>query len=129
VTGPRILVVDDEEAIGRALQILLTRAGFVVDVVRSAHAATAVLKDHHVDCLVLDYRIPDLRGDVLYTSAIAEQPHLAGRAVFMTGDITRRVHDAIDELGCARLEKPFDVQAMLQAVRRATAGIAQQDAG
>jgi DNA-binding NtrC family response regulator len=129
VTGPRILVVDDEEAIGRALQILLTRAGFVVDVVRSGHAATAALKAHHVDALVLDYRIPDVRGDVLYLGAISDHSHLTGRAVFMTGDITRRVHDAIDELRCARLEKPFDVQAMLQAVRRATAGIAQQDAG
>jgi DNA-binding NtrC family response regulator len=128
VAGALILVVDDEEAIGRALQILLTRAGYVVDVVRSGAAATAVLTDHRVDALVLDYRIPDVRGDVLYLKAIALQPHLAGRAVFMTGDITHRVHDALDEFGCPRLEKPFEVPAMLDAVRRATGDLAERDA-
>lgn len=127
-TQLRILVVDDEESIGRALLLLLTRAGYAVDVVRTGAAAEALLALRHVDCLVLDYRIPDVRGDELYLYAAAVQPHLRGRAIFMTGDIAERVHATLDEMGCVRMEKPFDVHAMLDTVRRLTAGIRQQDA-
>jgi DNA-binding NtrC family response regulator len=124
----RVLVVDDEEAIGRALQLLLTRAGYAVDVVRTGAAAEALLASRHIDCLVLDYRIPDVRGDELYVYAASAQPHLRGRAIFMTGDITERVHATLDETGCTRMEKPFDVHAMLEAVRSLTVGARQQDA-
>jgi DNA-binding NtrC family response regulator len=124
----RVLVVDDEEAIGRALRLLLSRAGYSVDVVRTGAAAEALLAERRFDCLVLDYRIPDVRGDELYLYASGAQPHLRGRAVFMTGDITERVHSTIDETGCARMDKPFDVHAMLDAVHRITAGIQRQDA-
>jgi two-component system, OmpR family, response regulator TctD len=120
--------VDDEESIGRALSLLLSRAGYAVDVVRTGAAAEALLARTHVDCLVLDYRIPDVRGDELYLYAAAVQPHLRGRAIFMTGDIAERVHATLDETGCVRMEKPFDVHAMLDAVRRLTAGMRQQDA-
>jgi DNA-binding NtrC family response regulator len=124
----RVLVVDDEEAIGRALRMLLSRAGYLVDVVRTGAAAEVMLVERHFDCLVLDYRIPDVRGDELYLYAVGVQPHLRGRAVFMTGDITERVHSTIDETGCHRLEKPFDVHAMLAAVYQLTAGFRQRDA-
>jgi DNA-binding NtrC family response regulator len=124
----RVLVVDDEEAIGRALRLLLTRAGYVVDVVRTGAAAEVLLAERHFDCLVLDYRIPDVRGDELYLYAVGAQPHLRGRAVFMTGDITERVHATLDETGCDRMEKPFDVHAMLDAIGRITAGLRQRDA-
>jgi DNA-binding NtrC family response regulator len=122
------LVVDDEAAIGRALELLLTRAGFTVDVVRTGAAAEALLAERHIDCLVLDYRIPDVRGDELYMYAAGAQPHLRGRAIFMTGDITERVHATLDETGCMRMEKPFDVHDMLEAVRRLTDEVRQQDA-
>ena len=125
---PRVLVVDDEEAIGRALRLLLSRAAYAVDVVRTGAAAEVLLAERHYDCLVLDYRIPDVRGDELYLYATGVQPHLRGRAVFMTGDITERVHAMIDETGCHRLEKPFDVHAMLAAVDRMTAVLRRQDA-
>lgn len=121
-------MVDDEESIGRALSLLLSRAGYLVDVVRTGAAAEALLALKHVDCLVLDYRIPDVRGDELYLYAAAVQPHLRGRAIFMTGDIAEQVHATIDETGCARMEKPFDVHDMLGAVRRLTAGLRKQDA-
>jgi two-component system OmpR family response regulator len=124
----RVLVVDDEESIGRALELLLQRAGYAVEVVRTGAAAEALLALRRVDCLVLDYRIPDVRGDELYVYAAAVQPHLRGRAVFMTGDIHEHVHTTLDETGCVRMEKPFDVHAMLEAIERLTAGIRQQDA-
>jgi DNA-binding NtrC family response regulator len=111
---PRVLVVDDEAAIGRALELLLTRAGYTVDVVRTGAAAEAL--------------IPDVRGDELYLYAAGAQPHLRGRAIFMTGDITERVHATLDETGCMRMEKPFDVHDMLEAVRRLTDGVRRQDA-
>ena len=82
-----MLIVDDEDAICKALTVLFRRAGYSVVTARSAQVAKDLLGTVVVDCLVIDYRIPDLRGDVLFAYAVAVQPHLEGHAVFLTGDL------------------------------------------
>jgi two-component system response regulator AtoC len=112
----RVLIVDDEEAICHALAVLFRRAGYAVLTARSATAAKDLLANESVDCLVIDYRIPDLRGDVLFAYAVAAQPHLEGHAVFLTGDVTDRTRDAIADTGCPLLLKPFDNGQLLNLV-------------
>jgi DNA-binding NtrC family response regulator len=112
----RVLIVDDEEAICHALAVLFRRAGYAVLTARSATAAKDLLANASVDCLVIDYRIPDLRGDVLFAYAVAVQPHLEGHAVFLTGDVTDRTRDAIADTGCPLLLKPFDNGQLLNLV-------------
>jgi DNA-binding NtrC family response regulator len=114
----RILIVDDEDAICHALTVLFTRAGYHVQTARSASAAKDLLTAEPVDCLVIDYRIPDLRGDVLFAFAVSAQPHLDGRAIFLTGDVTDRTREAIADTGCPLLLKPFDNNQLLALVSR-----------
>jgi DNA-binding NtrC family response regulator len=111
-----ILIVDDEEAICHALSVLFTRAGYTVHTARTASAAKDLLTAEPVDCLVIDYRIPDLRGDVLFAFAVSTQPHLEGRAIFLTGDVTERTREAIADTGCPLLLKPFDNSHLLTLV-------------
>ena len=112
----RVLVVDDEPAICRALTIALTRAGYHVTSAHSGDAALAVLSMQQVDVMVIDLRIPDTRGDVVFELAAATYPHLRNRTLFMTGDISERAYKLILSCKCPSLRKPFELKELIDAV-------------
>jgi DNA-binding NtrC family response regulator len=114
----RVLIVDDEDAICHALTVLFTRAGYQVQTARSASAAKDLLAGGPVECLIIDFRIPDMRGDVLFAFAVMAQPHLEGHAIFLTGDVTDSTREAIDKTGCPMVLKPFDNSQLLTLVSR-----------
>lgn len=115
-TPTRVLIVDDEPAICKALSIGLSRAGFHVRTALTGDEAIAVLKKEPVDVLVLDLRVQDMRGDVIFELARAEQPHLAYRTLFVTGDISERADRLIRACGCPLLRKPFELRDLVGAV-------------
>ena len=114
---PRVLVVDDEPSICKALQIALTRAGFDVLTAHGGESAHAMLTVEPVDLLLLDLRMPDLRGDVVYHLAVGRQPHLARQTLFFTGDVTERATTIIAGCGCPFVRKPFDLRDVIEALR------------
>jgi len=113
----RVLVVDDEPAILLALELALGRAGFAVVVAHSGEAAEARLRAEAFDALVVDLRIPDVRGDVVYHQAVALQPHLRSQTLFFTGDVTEKAHRIIEACGCPMVRKPFDLRDLIDALR------------
>ena len=112
----RVLIVDDEPAICRALTIALTRAGFEVVSAPSGDAALSVVSSQHIDVMVIDLRIPDTRGDVVFELAAATQPHLRRQTLFMTGDISERAYKLILSCKCPSIRKPFELKDMIGAV-------------
>ena len=112
-----VLLVDDEPAICRALALALGRAGFRVSTALSGETAMGVVRGEHVDVLVVDLRIPDMRGDALFELASAIQPHLRARTLFTTGDITERAQELIEACRCPLLRKPFDLKELIDWVR------------
>jgi two-component system KDP operon response regulator KdpE len=58
----RILLVDDEVAIQRAVAPLLRSRGYDVDVVGTGAEAVSAVVDHTPDLIVLDLGLPDLEG-------------------------------------------------------------------
>jgi DNA-binding NtrC family response regulator len=112
----RVLVVDDEPSICRALTIALSRAGYDVVSALSGEAAHELLRTTHFDVLFLDLRIPDVRGDVLFHLAASLQPHLRHRTLFSTGDVSERAQSLIDECQCPVIRKPFKLDDVLAAV-------------
>jgi two-component system KDP operon response regulator KdpE len=58
----RILLVDDEVAIQRAVAPLLRSRGYEVDVVGTGLEAVNAVADHAPDLIVLDLGLPDLEG-------------------------------------------------------------------
>ena len=113
----RVLVVDDEPSICKALEIALGRAGFDATTVQSGDAAIDRVRREHFDVLVVDLRIPDMRGDVIYWTLAAVQPHLQGCTLFVTGDITDRAQRLVAQCNCPMLHKPFDLRDILDAVQ------------
>src|SRR6478609_4185459 len=116
----RILVVDDEHSICRALEISFTRAGFEVRAVASAEDAVQLLHHEHFDCLVVDLRMPEMGGDQLFEIAASVQPHLRQRTIITTGDGSERAHELIAACGCATLGKPFDLRELVDLARQLT---------
>ena len=112
-----VLLVDDEPAICKALGIALTRAGFRVSTALSGETAMLIVRSQHVDVLVTDLRIGDMRGDALFELAAATQPHLRTRTLITTGDITERAQELIEACRCPLLRKPFDLKDLIDWVR------------
>ena len=112
----RVLVVDDEPAICKALTIALQRAGYDALSAQSGDSALALLANEHVDVLLIDLRIPDTRGDVVFELAAATHPHLRHQTLFMTGDISERASRLVASCKCPLIKKPFELRDMLNAV-------------
>jgi DNA-binding response OmpR family regulator len=116
VARARVLVVDDEPSICQALTLALRRAGFDALSTMSGESAHAILSAEHIDVLLLDLRMPDLRGDVIFHLAASLQPHLRTQTIFCTGDVTERAQRLIGACGTPMIRKPFDLRDVLDAV-------------
>ena len=112
----RVLIVDDEPAICKALKIALERAGYEAIAAQSGDSALMLLSLESVDVLLIDLRIPDTRGDVVFELAAATHPHLRNQTLFMTGDISDRAHKLIQSCKCPSIRKPFELREMIAAV-------------
>ena len=112
----RVLVVDDEPSICKALSMALSRSGYEAIAAQSGESALAIIRNEHVDVMLIDLRIPDMRGDVIFEVAAGHQPHLRYQTLFMTGDITERAHKLIAACKCHFLRKPFDLRDMTDAI-------------
>jgi DNA-binding response OmpR family regulator len=110
---PRVLIVDDEPAICNVLKVALERAGYDAIAAQSGDSALTVLTLEHVDVLLLDLRIPDTRGDVVFELAAATHPHLRTRTLFMTGDISDRALRLIQSCKCPVIRKPFALRELI----------------
>ncbi len=115
-SGTRVLVVDDEPAICKALTMALTRAGFDVVAAQTGESALAILRAERIDVLVVDLRIPDTRGDVIFELAAAIHPHLRTQTLFLTGDISERALRLIAACKCPSLRKPFELRELIEGV-------------
>ena len=126
----RVLVVDDEPSICRTLTMVFNRAGYYVRAIKRGETAEALLREEEFDCLVVDLRMPDMRGDVLYLTACSVQPHLRAQTVFTTGDASERATQLLRDCECpVVLQKPFDIDDLLDIVHAMTAHRARRVAG
>lgn len=124
-----LLIVDDEPVIARGLSALLSRRGFVVLTAMSGAAARDILSRQHVDGLMIDYRVSDMRGDVLFAGAVAIQPHLRSHTVFLTGDISDAARDVLAETGCPVVMKPFETAELERVLNETLADVRQPRQG
>jgi len=112
----RVLVVDDEPSICRAMTIALSRAGYDVRAVEGGEVALSLLRTEHFDCMIVDLRVPDMRGDVLFELAASLQPQLRSHTVFTSGDASEFAQDLIGACGCTLIAKPFDLADLIKRV-------------
>ena len=119
--GQRIMIVDDDPGIRRALHILLSRAGFTVTQARDGVEALRMWRDRGGDLVITDLHMPEKNGIEMIVELLSHTP--GTRIIAMSGGgQTRR----LDLLGNATLlgavftiEKPFTLNEMMNMVHRA----------
>jgi PAS domain S-box-containing protein len=112
----RVLVIDDEPMVGRAVSRMLS--GHSVEVVTSAgQALERVRAGQRYDAFVCDLMMPDVTGMDLYEQLVAEAPDQAARFVFLTGGaFTERARAFVEQPGVRVLPKPMDPGALRAAI-------------
>jgi DNA-binding response OmpR family regulator len=113
----RLLLIEDEATISVALGRLLDRWGFDTVAARTVAEARAFLASVSVDLVVIDFRLPDVRGDDFLFWLQQEYPDLAKRSLFITGDYGEEALVAIEATGRPYLLKPFELGIFVHELR------------
>jgi CheY-like chemotaxis protein len=111
-TGLRVLVVDDAEEMRTVIRRALGRRGYQVDIAATLAEARA-LDPGGYDAVLVDAHLGPERGVDLVEALRASNPAAVSRCLVITGGTT----DTLPE-GVAFLAKPFELAALIDAVRR-----------
>lgn len=118
---PRILLVDDEPLLLKALRRSLERDYDVTCAGDGELALELVMSDSTFAAIVCDLRMPGMGGEELYTAIVKEAPDLAPRMIFISGETwspgTKRFLDAVPN---ARFEKPVDIRDLRASIQAQT---------
>jgi FixJ family two-component response regulator len=113
-----ISVVDDDDSIRESLQGLLESYGFAVETFSSAQAFLDSGCHARTDCLILDVRMPGMRGPDLQRELTRSRCQVP--IVFITAHGDEDVRPRVLSDGAVDcLLKPFTEEALLKAIRTA----------
>jgi two-component system response regulator FixJ len=117
---PVVHVIDDDEAVRRSLDFLLQSARFKTQTYETALAFLNALPDIPSGCIVTDVKMPEMSGVELLRHL--RKKNLRMPVIIITGhaDVPMAV-DAMKSGASDFLEKPFDDEVLLSAVRAALA--------
>ncbi len=120
----RILVVDDDPLVGKALFRLLRREGFDVRVAPDGATALALLDDFAPDLVLSDQRMPGMTGAELLAQVGRRLPR--ARRVLLSGDA---VPGAVAEYGggVPLVTKPWEDGPLLAILRGALAALERRE--
>jgi two-component system KDP operon response regulator KdpE len=116
-TAARVLIVEDEPSLLRALRINLRARGYDVATAATGRAALTEARRHPPDALLLDLGLPDLDGTEVIRGlrdwSTAPVIVLSGRAG--SGDKISALDAGADDY----VTKPFDMEELLARLRAA----------
>jgi len=118
MASKRVLIVDDEENIGRSLRMILEREGYGVNVCKSVAEFGRHPDAQRADAYLFDMKLPDGNGiDLLRT---VKQNGASSPAIMISGHGT--IADAVEATRAGAfdfLEKPLSRDRVLLAVKNA----------
>lgn len=125
----RLLVVEDDDLLGAAVQKGLTRSGYAVDWIRAGNDAAIAMGTHEYDGVLLDLGLPDTCGEVLLKSIRRRNPRVSIVVMTARGGIHDRV-SLLDIGADDYMVKPVDLDelgARLRAVARRASATGETD--
>ena len=119
-SGQRVLIVDDEPAVGAVVRLTLERSGYLPELYSSPSAALDRFKESpgRFALVVVDQNMPELSGAELVgriRSISPSQPVLLMSGRFGSSE-------ELDVAGVDFLKKPFEIPELVAAVSTALAG-------
>jgi FixJ family two-component response regulator len=117
-----VLVVDDDPAMLRSVQRLLQHHAYEPVLFSSAQAFKSHTDFDRAACIILDINLPDGSGIELRHDLKADG--ISVPVIYMTGNEDPAVRKAALDSGCvAFLTKPFSAQALIDPLKKASAGL------
>src|ERR1700688_4252297 len=114
----RILVVEDDPAVQKALKRLFESEGYVVEIQANGQAALESFRSAAPAVIILDLRLPQLSGNDLCKEIKAQAPTQPIRVLTATSDVSDKV--LLLELGADDyVTKPFSPRELLARARAA----------
>jgi two-component system OmpR family response regulator len=114
-TGPRVLVVDDEDSITGLVGMALRYEGFQVEVARSGRAALTAATSFRPHLIVLDVMLPDVDGFEVQRRLAADRPRVPILFLTARDETEAKVHGltmGADDY----VTKPFSVEELVARV-------------
>jgi excisionase family DNA binding protein len=114
----KILVVDDDAEIVDLLVEVLTRDGrFEVKTATSGYEAGIQTQRFRPDCILLDYMLPDVNGNVV-CHTIRKNPEFENiRIIIVSGVIKQEEIDQLLKSGAQDfIKKPFDINDLVNRI-------------
>ncbi len=118
-----VLIVEDETALASAMAEAFGDAGYLVDRAGDGEEAIARLEGGHYDLIISDLKMPRMDGIQLFGALREQYPEMAGRIMFVTGDVIGTDAERfLADSGCRWLAKPFRLGELLRIAREVMKG-------
>jgi two-component system response regulator AtoC len=114
----QVLIVDDEPNLRKILSAQLSRDGYDVLTAEDGEQGLVALKEHHIDLVITDLKMPKVDGMQLLREALREDPELPIVMITAHGTIDTAV-EALKIGAFDYLTKPFDKDEVRQIVAKA----------
>ena len=112
----RILIVDDDESIGKVLATILEDEGYTVDIAENGEKAIKKSEEEFYNLALIDIRLPDMEGIELLTRMKDTTPKM--RKIIITGyPSIQNAIEAVNRGADAYLVKPFDMDKVLATIK------------
>jgi DNA-binding NtrC family response regulator len=118
VSRENVLVVDDEKLIRFTLRESLAAEGYVVHEAADVAEAKRSFARQHMDCVILDHKLPDGDGFDLLKTMKLEAPDVPVILMTAYANVEKAV-EAMRRGAFTYLNKPFDTEEMILNVRTA----------
>jgi two-component system KDP operon response regulator KdpE len=115
MSASRILVVDDEPQLRRALRSTLSALGFVVSDAETGEAALERVREEQFDLILLDVNMPGISG--LETCRALRARSDVSIIMLTVRDRAEDKIEALDAGADGYVTKPFDVNELLARIR------------
>ncbi len=113
----RVLVIDDEAAVGRSIALLLQPDYDVTPVTRAKDALARLAAGERYDAIVCDVMMPEMTGIDFFEQLGRAAPELVRRLVFLTGGaFTQQARDFLASAARPQVGKPFTERDLRQAI-------------
>jgi len=112
-----ILVIDDEQSIRGLVREILEKEGYQVIEAPNGREGLAMYQNQPVDLVLMDLLMPETDG--LEATLQLTREYVDAKVIAMTGaQGNRNFLDVAKLFGARRaIEKPFDIQTLVQAVK------------
>jgi two-component system response regulator AtoC len=118
MSGKRVLIVDDEMNMRHMLQIMLTKAGYMIETALHGEEALEKMDQNEFDCVLCDLRMPKMDGMTFLKKAREKYPEQTFIMMSAYGNIDNAL-EAMKLGAYDYISKPFKRDEVLLTLKKA----------